>query len=147
MCDALVVGFALTFLSSSSQSRVFRLGHCCGQARCISLFFSINFKNSSLQKYSSPLVSLKFCHEKWVNISVARYAKLIETYPKRFAAVIAAKVALQSIDFGAWILIHTQDFWVVVFFILIIVCVIMKNILQWYPCCVNQMVLTPKNPF
>ncbi|KAL6458360.1 hypothetical protein MHYP_G00335900 [Metynnis hypsauchen] len=32
-----------------------------------------------------------FCHEEWAKISVARCGKLIETYPKRLAAVIAAK--------------------------------------------------------
>jgi len=32
-----------------------------------------------------------FCLEEWVEIPVARCGKLIETYPKRLAAVIAAK--------------------------------------------------------
>ena len=32
----------------------------------------------------------KFCLEEWAKIPVARCAKLIETYPKRLAAVIAA---------------------------------------------------------
>ena len=31
------------------------------------------------------------CLEEWAKIPVARCAKLIETYPKRLAAVIAAK--------------------------------------------------------
>ena len=34
----------------------------------------------------------QFCLEEWANIPVARCAKLIETYPKRLAAVIDAKV-------------------------------------------------------
>jgi hypothetical protein len=33
----------------------------------------------------------QFCLEEWAKIPVARCAKLIETYPKRLAAVIAAK--------------------------------------------------------
>ncbi|CDQ73091.1 unnamed protein product [Oncorhynchus mykiss] len=32
-----------------------------------------------------------FCKAEWENISVSRCAKLIETYPKRLTAVIAAK--------------------------------------------------------
>ena len=33
----------------------------------------------------------QFCLEEWVKIPVARCSKLIETYRKRLAAVIAAK--------------------------------------------------------
>ena len=33
----------------------------------------------------------QFCLEEWAKIPVARCAKLIETYPKRLAAIIAAK--------------------------------------------------------
>jgi hypothetical protein len=33
----------------------------------------------------------QFFFEEWAEIPVARCAKLIETYPKRIAAVIAAK--------------------------------------------------------
>ena len=33
----------------------------------------------------------KLCLEEWAKIPVARGAKLIETYPKRLAAVIAEK--------------------------------------------------------
>uniref|UniRef100_A0AAY4BHR9 Tc1-like transposase DDE domain-containing protein n=1 Tax=Denticeps clupeoides TaxID=299321 RepID=A0AAY4BHR9_9TELE len=32
-----------------------------------------------------------FCKEEWARIQVSRCAKLVETYPKRLAAVIAAK--------------------------------------------------------
>ncbi|MGH0152556.1 UNVERIFIED_CONTAM: hypothetical protein FKN15_026105 [Acipenser sinensis] len=32
-----------------------------------------------------------FCKEEWAKIPVSRCAKLIETYPKRLTAVIAAK--------------------------------------------------------
>ncbi|CAB1422919.1 unnamed protein product [Pleuronectes platessa] len=32
-----------------------------------------------------------FCQEEWTNLSISRCAKLVETYPKRLAAVIAAK--------------------------------------------------------
>ena len=32
-----------------------------------------------------------FCQEEWTNISISRCAKLVETYTKRLAAVIAAK--------------------------------------------------------
>ena len=34
---------------------------------------------------------VQFCFDEWEKISVARCAKLIETYPKGLAAVIAAK--------------------------------------------------------
>ena len=44
------------------------------------------------QRNPSNLKELEqFCLEEWTNIPVARYAKLIETHPKRLAAVIAAK--------------------------------------------------------
>ena len=33
----------------------------------------------------------QFCQEEWKQISVERCAKLIDTYPKRLAAFIAAK--------------------------------------------------------
>ena len=33
----------------------------------------------------------QFCLEEWEKIPVAKFAKLIETYPNRLAAVIAAK--------------------------------------------------------
>ena len=33
----------------------------------------------------------QFCLEEWAKIPVARCAKLIETYPKRLAAVTVAK--------------------------------------------------------
>ena len=33
----------------------------------------------------------QFCLEEWAKIPVAKFGKLIETYPKRHAAVIAAK--------------------------------------------------------
>ena len=33
----------------------------------------------------------QFCLEEWAKIPEARCARLIETYPKRLAAVIAAK--------------------------------------------------------
>ena len=32
-----------------------------------------------------------FCQEEWAKIAVSRYAKLVEKYPKRLAAVIAEK--------------------------------------------------------
>ena len=56
----------------------------------------------------------QFCLGEWAKIPVARCAKLIETYPKRLAAVIAAK----GIDFGGWIVMHTQVF---SFFVLFLV--------------------------
>lgn len=44
------------------------------------------------QRKPSNLKELEqFCHEEWAKIPVARCGKLIETYPKRLAAVIAAK--------------------------------------------------------
>uniref|UniRef100_A0AAZ3QLZ5 Tc1-like transposase DDE domain-containing protein n=1 Tax=Oncorhynchus tshawytscha TaxID=74940 RepID=A0AAZ3QLZ5_ONCTS len=44
------------------------------------------------QRNLSNLKKLEqFCLEEWAKIPVARRAKLIETYPKRLAAVIVAK--------------------------------------------------------
>ena len=44
------------------------------------------------QQNPSNLKELEqFCLEEWATIPVSRCAKLIETYPKRLAAVIAAK--------------------------------------------------------
>ena len=44
------------------------------------------------QWYPSNLKALEqFCLEEWAKIQVARCAKLTEPYPKRLAAVIAAK--------------------------------------------------------
>ena len=43
------------------------------------------------QNPSNLMVLEQFCLEEWAKIPVARCAKLIETYPKRLAAVIAAK--------------------------------------------------------
>ena len=54
----------------------------------------------------------QFCLEEWAKIPVARCAKLIETFPKRLAAVIAVNVALQRIDFGGvnTVALHAQVF-------------------------------------
>ena len=42
--------------------------------------------------FPSNLTELElFCKEEWAKISVFRCTKLVETYPKRLAAVIAAK--------------------------------------------------------
>ena len=44
------------------------------------------------QRNPSNLKELEqFCIEEWAKIPVARCVELIETYPKRLAAVIAAK--------------------------------------------------------
>jgi hypothetical protein len=44
------------------------------------------------QRNQSDLKELEqFCREEWAKIPVARCAKLKETYPKRLAALIAAK--------------------------------------------------------
>jgi hypothetical protein len=59
----------------------------------------------------------QFCLEEWAKIPVARCANLIETYPKRLAAVIAAK--------GDSIFMHAQ---VLRFFFLFFVCFTIKNI-------------------
>ena len=51
-----------------------------------------NIKIAVHQRNPSNLKELeRFCLEEWAKIPVARCAKLIETYPKRLAAVIAAK--------------------------------------------------------
>ena len=53
------------------------------------------------QRNPSNLKELEqFCLEEWAKIPVARCAKFIETHPKRLAAGMLHKVALQSIDFG-----------------------------------------------
>uniref|UniRef100_W5NN98 Tc1-like transposase DDE domain-containing protein n=1 Tax=Lepisosteus oculatus TaxID=7918 RepID=W5NN98_LEPOC len=49
-------------------------------------------KTAVHKRSPSNLTELElFCKEEWARISVSRCAKLIETYPKRLAAVIAAK--------------------------------------------------------
>ncbi|KAM7399855.1 hypothetical protein PAMP_019153 [Pampus punctatissimus] len=49
-------------------------------------------KTAVHKRSPSNLTELElFCKEEWAKISVSRCAKLIETYPKRLAAVIAAK--------------------------------------------------------
>ena len=51
-----------------------------------------DFKIAVHQWNPSNLKELEqFCLEEWAKIPVARCAKLIETYPKRLAAVNAAK--------------------------------------------------------
>ena len=51
-----------------------------------------DLKIAVYQRNPSKLKELKqFCLEEWAKISVAWCAKLIETYPKKHAAVIAAK--------------------------------------------------------
>ena len=51
-----------------------------------------DFKIAVHQGNPSNLKELEqFCLEEWAKIPVARCAKLIETYPKTLAAVIAAK--------------------------------------------------------
>ena len=51
-----------------------------------------NLKIVIHQRNPSNLKDLEqFCHEEWAKIPVARCAKLVETYSKRLAAVIAAK--------------------------------------------------------
>jgi hypothetical protein len=54
------------------------------------LWYDLKF--SVHQRNPSNLKELEqFCLEEWAKIPVARCAKLIETYPKRLAALIAAK--------------------------------------------------------
>jgi transposase len=51
-----------------------------------------DLKTAVHQQNPSNLKELEqFCLEEWAKIPVARCAKLTETYPKRLAAVIAAK--------------------------------------------------------
>ena len=53
------------------------------------------------QQNPSNLKELEqFFLEEWAKIPMARCAKFIETYPKRLAAVIAAKSGSTSIDFA-----------------------------------------------
>uniref|UniRef100_A0AAZ1Y062 Uncharacterized protein n=1 Tax=Oreochromis aureus TaxID=47969 RepID=A0AAZ1Y062_OREAU len=56
------------------------------------LNFSTDLKTAVHKRCPSNLTELElFCKEEWARISVSRCAKLVETYPKRLAAVIAAK--------------------------------------------------------
>uniref|UniRef100_A0A674MUN6 Tc1-like transposase DDE domain-containing protein n=1 Tax=Takifugu rubripes TaxID=31033 RepID=A0A674MUN6_TAKRU len=49
-------------------------------------------KTAVHKRSPSNLTELElFCKEEWARISVSRCANLIETYPKRLAAVIGAK--------------------------------------------------------
>uniref|UniRef100_A0A803JNW0 Tc1-like transposase DDE domain-containing protein n=1 Tax=Xenopus tropicalis TaxID=8364 RepID=A0A803JNW0_XENTR len=51
-----------------------------------------DLKTAVHKRCPSNLTELeRFCKEEWARISVSRCAKLVETYPKRLAAVIAAK--------------------------------------------------------
>uniref|UniRef100_A0AAR2IYW9 Transposase n=2 Tax=Pygocentrus nattereri TaxID=42514 RepID=A0AAR2IYW9_PYGNA len=51
-----------------------------------------DLKTAVHKRSPSNLTELElFCKEEWARISVTRCAKLVETYPKRLAAVIAAK--------------------------------------------------------
>uniref|UniRef100_A0AAR2JGB1 Tc1-like transposase DDE domain-containing protein n=1 Tax=Pygocentrus nattereri TaxID=42514 RepID=A0AAR2JGB1_PYGNA len=51
-----------------------------------------DLKTAVHKRSPSNLTQLElFCKEEWARISVTRCAKLVETYPKRLAAVIAAK--------------------------------------------------------
>uniref|UniRef100_A0A669ESK4 Transposase Tc1-like domain-containing protein n=1 Tax=Oreochromis niloticus TaxID=8128 RepID=A0A669ESK4_ORENI len=51
-----------------------------------------DLKTAVHKRCPSNLTELElFCKEEWARISVCRCAKLVETYPKRLAAVIAAK--------------------------------------------------------
>ncbi|KAL7855533.1 hypothetical protein AOLI_G00191370 [Acnodon oligacanthus] len=51
-----------------------------------------DLKTAVRKRSPSNLTELElFCKDEWAKISVTRCAKLVETYPKRLAAVIAAK--------------------------------------------------------
>uniref|UniRef100_A0A669EVF3 Transposase n=1 Tax=Oreochromis niloticus TaxID=8128 RepID=A0A669EVF3_ORENI len=51
-----------------------------------------DLKTAAHKRCPSNLTELElFCKEVWARISVSRCAKLVETYPKRLAAVIAAR--------------------------------------------------------
>ncbi|MBN3311598.1 CNTP5 protein, partial [Atractosteus spatula] len=61
-------------------------------------------KTAVHKRSPSNLTELElFCKEEWARISVSRCAKLIETYPKRLAAVIAAK------EDKVWTIIHHNN--------------------------------------
>jgi hypothetical protein len=50
-----------------------------------------DLKTAVHQQNPSNLELEQYCLEEWAKIPVARCDKLIETYPKRLASVIAAK--------------------------------------------------------
>ena len=51
-----------------------------------------DLKTAVHKRCPSNLTELElFCKEEWARISVCRCAKLVDTYPKRLGAVIAAK--------------------------------------------------------
>ncbi|CDQ93683.1 unnamed protein product [Oncorhynchus mykiss] len=52
--------------------------------------FQTFLTNQKLENWACKIIQL-FCKEEWEKISVSRCAKLIEAYPKRLTAVIAAK--------------------------------------------------------
>ena len=59
----------------------------------------LNHIENLWQNLPSNLTELElFCKEEWAKMSLSRSAKLVETSPKRLAAVIATKGVLQSID-------------------------------------------------
>ena len=78
--------------------------------------------------------------EEWAKIPVARCAKLMETYPKRLKAVIAAKAGSTKC-WGRWIVMHTQVLFFLSYFLF------HKKYFASSKCCVNQMINSPKNIF
>jgi hypothetical protein len=83
-----------------------------------------DLKDDVHQQNPSNLKELEqFYLEEWANIPVARCAKLIETYPKRLAAVIVAK----GIDFWGVNSYARSSF---LFSVLFLVC-FTKNILHF----------------
>ena len=57
-----------------------------------------------------------FCKEEWTKMLASRCAKLVQTYPKRIAAVTAAKVVLQSIDSGGLNTFASHTFQLFIYF-------------------------------
>ena len=67
------------------------------------------------QKQSNLKELEQFCLNEWAKIPVARCAKLIETYPKRLAAVIAAK----GVDFREVNSMHAQVLFFLFYFLFV----------------------------
>lgn len=58
-----------------------------------------DFKVSVYKRFPFNLTVCElFCNKEWANVSISIFVKLVETYPKIIAAIIAAKV--RSLKYG-----------------------------------------------
>uniref|UniRef100_A0A8C6V0G7 Peptidase M20 domain containing 1, tandem duplicate 2 n=1 Tax=Neogobius melanostomus TaxID=47308 RepID=A0A8C6V0G7_9GOBI len=81
-----------------------------------------DLKTAVHKRSPSNLTELElFCKEEWAKMSVSRCANLVESYPKRFAAVIAAKGGSTKYYFMLYEYLCTLDFSVFYFLKIMII--------------------------